>query len=209
LPVGLLELIKLNFGHIEYTGPDTLVQFSVKNISAGESKDDLITVDITLQRMFYYQLAATYLPTTCLLIIAEVNLFVDESHFEATIMVSLTAMLVMYTLYQGLATSLPQTAYLKMIDIWLLFCLIMPFFVFMVLVMWELQKDKDGIMEWNSNEKSMYGTKKPSPKTKSSTMRDWCGKRCVQWFIIIFTAFFFVIYWMIAMIHYYVKQIKS
>jgi hypothetical protein len=53
-------------------------------------------------------------------------------------MVSLTAMLVMYTLYQSISGSLPQTAYLKMIDAWLLFGLIMPFVVFLVEVIWKL-----------------------------------------------------------------------
>ena len=48
------------------------------------------------------------------------TLFIDASHFEATIMVALTSMLVMYTLYQSISATLPQTAYLKMIDYWLL-----------------------------------------------------------------------------------------
>jgi hypothetical protein len=55
-------------------------------------------------------------------------------------MVSLTSMLVMYTLYQSVAGSLPQTAYLKMIDIWLLFGLIMPFVVFLCQVVSKLME---------------------------------------------------------------------
>jgi hypothetical protein len=35
-------------------------------------------------------------------------------------MVALTSMLVMYTLFQSVSDDLPQTPYLKMIDIWLL-----------------------------------------------------------------------------------------
>ena len=56
-----------------------------------------------MQRNFLYHLATTYMPCTCLLIIAQVTLFVDESHFRTTVMVALTAMLVMYTLYQSIA----------------------------------------------------------------------------------------------------------
>ena len=37
------------------------------------------------------------------------TLFIDESHFKTTVMVALTTMLVMYTLYQSVARSLPQT----------------------------------------------------------------------------------------------------
>ena len=48
----------------------------------------------------------------------------------------------MYTLYQGVSQNLPQTAYLKFIDVWLLFCLIIPIGVFLVEVFWELHRVK-------------------------------------------------------------------
>ena len=91
---------------------------------------DYIMIEFTLQRMYSFYLATTYLPSICLLLAAEITLFIDESHFEATTMVALTAMLVMYTMYQSTAQSLPQTSYLKMIDIWLLPGLLIPFLVF-------------------------------------------------------------------------------
>jgi hypothetical protein len=75
----------------------------------------------------------TYLPTCCVIIIAEMTLFIDKRHFEASIMVALTSMLVMYTLYQSVAKTLPP-AYMKMIDIWLLAGLILTIFVVMVLI---------------------------------------------------------------------------
>ena len=49
----------------------------------------------------------------------------------------MTIMLVMYTMYQGVSQSLPKTADMKFIDWWLLFCVIMPFLVFMIEIMWE------------------------------------------------------------------------
>ena len=60
---------------------------------------------------------------------------------------SLTILLVMYTLYQGVIQSLPKTAYLKFIDVWLLFCLIIPITVFMVEVFWELHRVKKSAQE--------------------------------------------------------------
>ena len=50
---------------------------------------------------------------------------------------SLTVLLVMYTLYQGVSLSISQTAYIKMIDWWLLFCLIVPFAVFIMEIYWQ------------------------------------------------------------------------
>ena len=92
-------------------------------------------MEITLLRIFTHHLVNTFLPTACLIIIAEMTLFIDTGHFEATIMVALTSMLVMYTLYQSISATLPQTAYIKMIDVWLLAGLILPFIVFIILVL--------------------------------------------------------------------------
>jgi hypothetical protein len=39
---------------------------------------------------------------------------------------------------QGVNYTLPGTAYLKFIDVWLLFCLVTPFIVFLIEVAWEI-----------------------------------------------------------------------
>ena len=53
-------------------------------------------------------------------------------------------MLVMYTMYQSIVETMTKTAYLKLIDYWLLFCLLVPFTTFMVEVYWFLrQSSKD------------------------------------------------------------------
>ena len=71
-------------------------------------------------------------------------------------MVALTAMLVMYTLFQSVALTLPTTAYLKLLDYWLIFGLIMPFFVFSALAYNELlmQRRKQVTIQ---NTGMMYG----------------------------------------------------
>ena len=93
-----------------------------------------VSIIVKLRRIPTYHMTATYIPTLCLIIITELALFIDVSHFEATIMLTLTTMLVMYTLYQSLSENLPQTAYLKMIDIWLFSGLILPFIIICILI---------------------------------------------------------------------------
>ena len=107
----------------------------VRMASSNVSGNDSVMVEITLLRIFTHHLVNTFLPTACLIIIAEMTLFIDTGHFEATIMVALTSMLVMYTMYQNISATLPHTAYLKMIDVWLLAGLILPFIVFIILVL--------------------------------------------------------------------------
>ncbi len=53
-----------------------------------------------------------------LLMIAEVTLFFGDLDLDMAIGLSLTVMLVMYTMYQSINESIPKTAYLKFIDIW-------------------------------------------------------------------------------------------
>ena len=82
---------------------------------------------------------------------AIITLYIDESHFEATIMVTLTSMLVMYTLFQSISDSMPPTAYLKLLDVWFIFGLIMPFIIFIVEVILELLQQKE-----NNDVKHLY-----------------------------------------------------
>ena len=93
-----------------------------------------LLVKVVFCRKLSYHIFNIYLPTLCLVIIAALTLFVDLSHFEATIMVALTSMLVTYTLYQSISAHLPPTSYIKMIDVWLIGGLLFPFFIIVILV---------------------------------------------------------------------------
>ena len=124
----------------KYKGERSLVQFHVESWSLEQKNDSFLTGKIILQRNANYHIVTTFIPTVSLIVIAESTLFIDDSHFEANIMVALTAKLVTYTFYQSLASTLPKTSYLKMIDIWLLFGLVMPFLVFLHLALCEVFK---------------------------------------------------------------------
>ena len=62
-----------------------------------------------------------YLPTVLILIIVYSTNFFKEFFFEAVVTVNLTALLVLTTLFISVSSSLPPTAYIKMVDIWLIF----------------------------------------------------------------------------------------
>jgi hypothetical protein len=49
----------------------------------------------------------------------------------------------MYTMYQSISQALVKTAYLKMIDYWLLFCLLMPVVIFMIEIYWLLERTQN------------------------------------------------------------------
>ena len=131
-------------GAIQYSGPTSLVELSVTKVNLISKGSNHLSVVIELRRKCFFHIVTTYFPTLCLLIIVEVLLFMPEGHFETTITVSLTTMLVMYTLYQSILDTLPQTSYLKLIDIWLIACLTLPFLVFLVEVVSQISKSIHG-----------------------------------------------------------------
>ena len=46
--------------------------------------------------------------------------------FKAIVTVNLTSLLVLTTLFISVSSSLPQTAYVKMVDVWLIFAQVVP-----------------------------------------------------------------------------------
>ena len=198
------QFVTLVHGNASYTGKSKLVQFNILNVTNGLNNQSVIRFDILLQRMFFYHLAATYLPTICLLIIAEITLFIDESHFDTTVMVSLTSMLVMYTLYQSISGTLPQTSYLKMIDVWLLFGLMLPFVIFLFQVLNQLLMQTLDLAD--SNNVKLLSSSYPHPETIKQLEKKY---KCVRMVkkgsmicIPLITVAFILIYWLIALLHY-------
>jgi hypothetical protein len=143
LPEELKNSLVLIPGNLKYNISKDLSQFYLSDCTITALKNQSeINVAINLKRISSYHLTNTYMPTSTLLIIAEITLYFDKEKTELAIGLSLTIMLVMYTMYQSISDKLIRTAYLKMIDYWLLFCLLMPFFIFMIEIYWLLMDKK-------------------------------------------------------------------
>ena len=164
-------------------GTSKLEQFWVTNIELKSyNNQTIIKCEIDLRRIPWFHITTTYAPTSCILIMALFTLFIDQSHFEATIMVALTAMLVMYTLFQSISTTMPQTAYLKLLDYWMFYGLILPFIVFMILIVWEI-----------SYQNEISKVKPLDNKEPSKIKCQWC-----KYFMPILTLIFVVVYMLVV-----------
>ena len=91
------------------------------------NEDDMVHMTLKLKRKVVTELLTTYLPTILLLLITFVTIFFDKDLFGDAIAVNLTIMLVMTTIFTSKIEELPPTSDMKMIDIWLIFCLVVPF----------------------------------------------------------------------------------
>ena len=178
---------------IKYEGSPKLIQFEVMN-STMVAQGSSVIVGIHLRRMYTFHLANTFFPTLCLIVIVEITLFIDDSNFDTNVMVALTTLLVMYTLFQSISNTLPQTAYLKLIDMWLLFSLILPFIIFMFHMIWEVEKVRtQKLLEVKP---SWLGQRSKSTERENNPHK--C-KAMSQVLVPLFTSLFIIGYWIYAL----------
>ena len=128
---GSQNLLDLLVHNLNYSGPLELTQYFIKKKVFLDRTDDkgmeILYVDIYLGRRLLSIILTVFAPTVILNIVGHSSNYFKEFFFEAVISVNVTAMLVLTTMFINVSNNLPKTAYIKMIDIWLLFNLIKPF----------------------------------------------------------------------------------
>ena len=113
------------------------------------------------------ELLTTFLPTILLMIITFATTFFKPFFFEAALSVNLTTMLMMTTISIGKMHSLPTTAYIRMIDVWLVFCQLVPFVEVILLTAQENYRVEEDLDE---------GTKKDKVETRGLVHVAMCDK---------------------------------
>ena len=86
-----------------------------------------IQLILVLKRRIINELLTSYLPSILILSIVYATNFFKPFFFESVISTNLTSQLVLTTLFISVSQSLPPTAYVKMIDLWLIFAQLIPF----------------------------------------------------------------------------------
>ena len=86
-----------------------------------------VSMKLSLKRKVMNELLTTFLPSILLMIITFATTFFKPFFFEAALSVNLTTMLMMTTISIGKMQTLPTVAYIRMIDVWLVFCQLVPF----------------------------------------------------------------------------------
>ncbi|XP_076039355.1 uncharacterized protein LOC143024437 [Oratosquilla oratoria] len=126
------DFTKLIFGEIEFTGKTSSLEYQILGM-----KEDSLTLEgrsalrITLKfrNLYRYYITASYVPTFLLVLICFLTLMFDVNNFQDRVMVSLTALLVLAALFTQVSSDLPTTSYLKLIDVWFIFCIVVSFVI--------------------------------------------------------------------------------
>ena len=122
------------------------------------TKNGGVKMTIVLKRKIMNEMMTTYLPSVLLILITYSTTFFKPYFFEAALTVNLTTMLVMTTIFMTVMQMLPATAYIKMIDIFLIFGQLYPFSEVVLLTIMEYHREGDG-----------SGTKQPATDSKDKS----------------------------------------
>ena len=162
MAVGSLDIETVNLvpGLLEMNQADDMSIFHITDWTLTEKHFDKekkgITMIIVLKRKITSEMMTTYFPTLLLTAITFATTFFKPFFFEAALSVNLTTMLVMTTIFISKMESLPPTSDIKMIDIWLILCQMVPFAEVVLLT----------AMEYNREEKKKRNKGKRKKKTK-------------------------------------------
>ena len=100
--------MQLTLGELKLDMARALNNYLVTNIHIKNPSTKSIILAIDMERLPTPFVTSLFVPSICLILAAEITLFIDETHFKATISVALTSNLVMYTLYRGIQEKLPE-----------------------------------------------------------------------------------------------------
>ena len=109
----------------------------------GDNHQDGITMVDVMKRKIMSEMMTTFFPSLLLMLITFATTFFKPFFFEAALSVNLTTMLVMTTIFMSKMEGLPPTSDIKMIDIWLVLCQMVPFVEVVLLTAMEFHRKDD------------------------------------------------------------------
>ena len=147
-------IIIVENGH-ENLGPVELTQYFIRQtemtIGLIGNRQQAVIFKVTLGRRLLGTFLTVFLPTVLLNVIGHTANYFKAFFFEAIVSVNLTVMLVLTTMFINVSNQLPKTSYIKMMDVWLIFNLIVPFVEVL------LHTYKDGLRKEEDREVNHHG----------------------------------------------------
>ena len=148
------KFIDLIPGNLTYSGSIDLAQYYVMDYETYNSdiKGKVgVKVSLTLGRRLLGTILTVYVPSILLNVVGHSTNYFKEEFFEAIVSINLTCMLVLVTLFLSVCESLPNTSYIKMMDYWFIFNLILPFIEVLLHTYMEILNEDD-ITKQKANE---------------------------------------------------------
>ena len=157
------ETVKLNPDQLIMKQETSMTIFHITkwNLDFRSEGEEGLKMSISMRRKMTSELMTTYFPSLLLTAITFATTFFKPFFFEAALSVNLTTMLVMTTIFISKMESLPPTSDIKMIDIWLILCQMVPFSEVILLTAMEYNRE-------NKKKRGKKGKKKGKKKGDKS-----------------------------------------
>lgn len=153
---------------VVYNGSPGLVMFNVQNIKIGPyDSEQYLVVEFELHRRQGMILLSTFLPSMLLLLVSWATLFVKLEALNVRAVMSLTTLLVLYTLSTNTSRLLPATTTIKLVDIWFLFIIVLLFCNIMIHI-FVTEGDLGSLFRITNNPVRVVKVEPPTPHAKIS-----------------------------------------
>ncbi|XP_045611201.2 LOW QUALITY PROTEIN: uncharacterized protein [Procambarus clarkii] len=154
---------------VEYRGARNLREYEMRSVEMMQSTWNNHSgqeVIFRIDNLSGFYVSSTFVPTFLMVLICYSTFYFELDDFNDRIMVSLTALLVLATLFTQITTTTPKTSYLKLLDIWFVACILVNFSIVILLVVINYLKihESDNIVVPFSKKKTMYQTPERSRK---------------------------------------------
>ena len=199
----LEDFVQFEVESFVYEGPMDLTEYTIKEIDMAAVEEKL-RVAVSIQRKLLSLVLRTFIPTMILNIIGHMSNYYKESNFVGLMTLNVTVTLVLTTMFLSISTNLPPTAYIKMIDVWLLFNLLKPFIDIIVNTYIENQRGKRA----ESSKKEAWSAGKPKlgQEVAKGPGQAPTVQQCRYFLRVVYPTFyvlFVVFFWIIGLIKYY------
>ena len=131
-----------------------------------------IIMTIRMQRKILSEIMTTYIPSLLLMMITYATTFFKPFFFEAALSVNLTTMLVMTNIFISKMEVLPSTSDVKMIDLWLILCQLVPFAQVVLLTGMEYLREVESGQQIKVKQKRAKRKRHRERKKKIKTQKD-------------------------------------
>ena len=131
-----------------------------------------IRMIVVMKRKIMSELMTTYFPSILLTLITFATTFFKRIYFEASLSVNLTTMLVMTTIFISKMEGLPPTSEIKMIDLWLVLCQLVPFIEVILVTAIEFHNEEKVEIPENDNEVINTPSASVIPNDDKNEIRD-------------------------------------
>ena len=140
--------------------------FSILRSELKQGLRNRVEMLVVFRRKIMNEMMTTYFPSVLLMLIPYATTFFKPFFFEAALSVNLTTMLVMTTIFISKMESLPPTSDIKMIDIWLILCQLVPFAQVVLLTAMEYLREEEKEVEKQDKETQVSKGKESGPDEK-------------------------------------------